>query len=201
MRHGGEPARGDRAELLVEGRGIGREVDEEVAVPRRGRGGVQRVVAPIEVRHLVHVRRGEEAPVEAVRPGMVRALDAVDERAVGGGAEPRAAVPAEVVEGAWAAFAVADDDEALARELAHHEPSGVADLLVAPHRHPAAEEEALEILAEDVRVRVVAGRQRARGRRQGLAGFLLHAGISCGPNLRPMIQLDAGVHTGLRPSS
>ena len=66
---------------------------------------VQRVVLLAEVRHFVHVRRADQPAVEIVGPGVIRTLDAAGERPARLGAQPRAAVPADVVERVHAARA------------------------------------------------------------------------------------------------
>ena len=75
----------------------GRKVDEDVAVPRFARNASKRKVCAIEALDLVHLRRRQQAAVEAVGPRVIRALDAAGKRAGRLGAEPRAAMPADVV--------------------------------------------------------------------------------------------------------
>ena len=47
-----------------------------MAVPRICVDGMERVIVLPEMRDFVHVRRADEAAVEAVGPGVIRALDA-----------------------------------------------------------------------------------------------------------------------------
>ena len=152
---------GKRAELRLERRGLRIEIDEDVPVPQRGADPVQRVVGLAEVRHFVHVRRADQAAVEVVGPGVIRALDAAGERAVRLGAQLRAAVPADVVERVDGGRAAGDDDP-LAEQLADEEVSRVPDLLGAPGAHPHAREQPLHLAVEARPVDVVARRQRAR---------------------------------------
>ena len=97
-----------------------RQRREHVAVPDVDVDGAERDVVLAESRRAVHVRRRDEAAVEAVGPGVIRALDALGEVALRLGAQPGAAMPAHVVEPAEPAAAVARDDDAFAGDLAQH---------------------------------------------------------------------------------
>ena len=67
---------------------------------RLGRDGMERVIFLAEVRQVVHLGRGDEPAGEVVGPGVVGAADQAREAPLIRLAEPRAAVAADVVEGA-----------------------------------------------------------------------------------------------------
>ena len=64
-----------RRQRLGEGHRVGGEVDEEEALPLGERHRVQRVVGAVEAGDVLHVGRRAQRAVEAVGPGVVRALD------------------------------------------------------------------------------------------------------------------------------
>ena len=86
-------------------------VDADLAEP---------VFGALELLVLVHVGRRQEAPVEVVRPGVVRALHGLAQAAAAGlGVEdPRSPMGADVVEGPEGAVAVPDDEDRLAGDVA-----------------------------------------------------------------------------------
>src|SRR6266508_1048523 len=151
----GQPAecRRERRRALV-------GVDEQERAPcleaKRQEGELGRVEAGLALR----AGRGPKGAVEAVRPGVIRALDgrlaavALDEE--------RAAVAADVEEGAEPVVRAHDEDrhvagprgKALSRLLG---PPGVADVLPRPAK------DALLLPAQHLRIGVPAPRQGARG--------------------------------------
>ena len=131
---------------------------------------VQRIVVLPEVRDLLHVRRADQPPVEIVGPRVIRTLDAAGERPLELGAQPGAAMTADVVERVDAPGRRARDDDALAEELADEElaradrpaRSRPAQTHIRPNRPPSPR---LKYAAIDV----VRGRQRSRARRHHVA--------------------------------
>ena len=87
------------ASALLEGHRVGVEVHEHEALPDGDgdRPQAERVAVDLV---LGDVRRADQAAVEGVRPGVVGALDGALHASRGLVAEPRAAVPADVVEAA-----------------------------------------------------------------------------------------------------
>ena len=131
-----------------------------MAVPHVHVHRAERDVVLAEARRAVHVRRGDEPAVEAVRPRVIRTLDALGEMALGLGAQPGAAMPAHVVEAAEPAAAVARDDDAFAGDVAQHVVARRGQVLDARDTHPHVAEEP-RLLAREVRaVGVVRRRQR-----------------------------------------
>ena len=110
------PVLDEVAELVAQRRGRPVEVEEDEALPGVEADRRQAVVLEREVVEVVGVLGPDERAVEVVDPGVVRALEADDlaARLLGHG---RAAVAADVVEGAQHAVAAADDDERVVVEL------------------------------------------------------------------------------------
>jgi hypothetical protein len=123
---------------------------------------LQRVVRLLEVRHLVHVRRADQPAVEIVGPRVIRALDAAGELPGGLVADARAAVAADVVEGADLAGGVARDDDVVAVQLADEVLAGALRLFRSAGVEPHRPEESIELRLQQRRLRVVARRQRPR---------------------------------------
>src|SRR5690349_15959277 len=98
----------------------------------------QRIVSLPEVRHLLHVGGADQAAFEVIRPGVVRALDASRKQALRLGAQPRAAMPADVVKGMHTSRRRARDDQAFAQDLPREELPRPFDLLEAPGTNPHA---------------------------------------------------------------
>src|SRR6266550_3363631 len=86
-------------------------------------------------------------------------------------AQPGAAVPAHVIEGARHAVLPPHHENALARDRPHDVSPGRVQLGGAPGAHPAPREDPLLLLAVDRGVDVVAARQRALSLLVGLRGF------------------------------
>src|SRR5207253_6975034 len=89
---------GKIAELGSKRRRIRGQVEKDVAIPGVSGDAVQRIVLETESGDIVHVRRADQPAVEIVGPRVVRTLDAARERPFRTGAEPCAAMAADVVE-------------------------------------------------------------------------------------------------------
>ena len=160
--------RGDRLGAVGERRheralrAAGRHVHEHEPGVVVDRDVVQRVVGPVEVLVFLHVGRADQLSVQVERPRVVRAderlahalgaLDVVEEL--------RAAVAADVVEGAQLAGVVAHDEDRLARDVAHDVVAGVRDLLGAPDADPLAPPDLLALVLPDLGARVVGAAER-----------------------------------------
>ena len=147
------------------------EVEEEVSVPDLDRDAVQGKVLLLEMRHFVHVRRPDEAPIEAVGPRVVRALDAAGELAGRLRAESRAAMPTDVVEGVHASVRRSRDDDAVARHVAEDELAGACDFLGPASADPHRTKQRIELAFEVGRVGVERCRQRGRSSGHDVARF------------------------------
>ena len=90
---------------------------------------------------------------------MVGALDLAGETPNRLSAQARAAMPADVVEGADAVFRVAQNEDALSAELDHEVVAGLLQLLDTPRVKPEIEVDALELALEVSRIGVVPGAQ------------------------------------------
>ena len=151
---------GERADLILEGRRAGREVRKDMTVPHVHLHRAQRDVVLAEAWRAVHVRRGDEPAVQAVRPRVIRTLDALGEMALGLRAQPGAPMPAHVVEAAEPAAGVPRDDHAFAGDVAQHVVARGRQVLDARDTDPHVAEKP-RLLAREVRaVGVVLGRQR-----------------------------------------
>src|ERR1700690_3152149 len=98
-----------------------------------------------------------EAPVESVGPTVIAALDPSGEMSFGAGADACTAMPAYVEERPHRATPVTSNDDAFARDLAHKIVARRGNLVSAPGADPRIAIEALEFIAEEIRVGVVAG--------------------------------------------
>jgi hypothetical protein len=148
---------------------VGRQGDEDVPVPDVRLHPVERVVFLPEVRHLLHVRRADQAAVQSVGPGVVRALNAAGELARGVGAQPGAAMAADVVERLHGAGRAARDDQALAEHLSNEELTRRLDLFEPPGANPVPREQPIHLDPEAGFVDVEHGRQRGRAVRHDIA--------------------------------
>src|SRR2546430_2295986 len=165
-----EPA-DERRERLGERLGVRREVDHEEPLPLGERRGAERVVLLVEAFHLAHVGGADELAVEGVGPGVVGALDRLGQAAAPLLAQPRPPVAADVVMRPQRAALVAQHDHALARDLGEEVVPGLGELRGAAHAHPAASEDPLRLLREDLGRRVVPSRQGARALPVHLGGL------------------------------
>ena len=139
-----------------------RQVYEDVAVPL-GRGDAAEAVLPqVESDDLLHERRGAQRAVEAVGPGVVRALDAAGQASAVLAAQERAAVPAGVVERGDVALLVAQHDQVHAGEAHQEVAAGRVERLRPSGVEPHVVVNRVELAAEELRVGVVARRQRPR---------------------------------------
>ena len=152
MRRSGEAvafeARRESAERFGERpRPAAGQVHEHEAAPARDRDREQGELLEREVRRRHPPRRGDQAPVEVVRPGVIGADDAAArERTLLRGAENRAAMTAGVVESAQAAVLRAQDDDRLRPDRDDAVVAGRRDLLLARDGDPAGVPERLQLL-------------------------------------------------------
>ena len=91
---------------------------------------------------------------------MVRAADEALDAALARGQQPRAAVAADVVEGAQLTGAVAHDEQRPARHLGCQDVAGLAQLRDAADRDPARREDPLALEGEELVGAIRVGRQR-----------------------------------------
>src|SRR5205807_6298587 len=108
---------------------------------------------------------------EGVGPGVVRTLDRLGEAAAPLLAQPRPTVAADIVMRPQRAALVAQHDHALARDVGQEVVPGLGELRGAAHAHPAAREDPLRLLREDLGRRVVPPRQGARALPVHLGGL------------------------------
>jgi len=129
-----------------------------MSVPDLAARAVQRVLVLAEAGR--HMRRRQQAALQIVGPVVIRALDAIDEVALGLLAEPRAAMAADVEERVHGARPVSRDDDAFVAERAREVVAGARNLIGAAGADPAPEVEARELGAIEVRVGVEPAGQR-----------------------------------------
>ncbi len=153
------------------------EVEKEMSVPNLDRHAVQGIVLFPEMRHLVHVRRSDEAPVEAVGPRMVGALDAPGELAGRVGAEACTAMAADVVEGVDTPVRRSRDDDAVARHVTEDELAGRSTSSARPAQIHIERKSASSSRSKYAAVGVERRRQRARACGHDVARFDDHVGV------------------------
>src|SRR5688500_11771302 len=118
------------------------------------------VVALVEALDLLHVRRAGQPAVEPIRPGVIRTLDRLREAPTRRLAQPRPAMPADVVERANGPGAITKHDDALAGDVGEHVRARFGDALLTRDANPFAREDAIAFVGEDVGRRIVAARER-----------------------------------------
>src|SRR5687768_17184222 len=104
---------------------------------------MQPPLALVEPGRILHVRRAKQSAVEGIRPGVIGALDAAAESPGRSLAEPRAAMPAGVVQCVHPPVAIPHDHEALAGDLDATERARVRELARAPDARPVSREDGL----------------------------------------------------------
>src|SRR5579863_2244756 len=161
-----------------ERRRLRREVQEDETLPDLERHWMQRIVRAVEARHLFHVGSGAQGAVEAIGPGVVRALDGRAERRRALLAKAAAAVAAVVVESAQLPRqllgplgAFAQDDHALVAELEKQAAAGGGELRDVAGQQPGPREDALALDAKNLLGgKVLAGESVLARRRARLHG-------------------------------
>ena len=156
---GGRDELGQLAEVLGERRRVGVRVDEDERPQASTCTGTQPELGLVEAGLALGARRGAERAVEAVGPGVVRALERLAPPLAL--ADERAAVAADVQERAERAFLVAHDDDRHAARVAGEERARLGDLIGAARVLPGAPEDPLPLEPEHVRIRVPVERERA----------------------------------------
>src|SRR6185503_19318527 len=116
-----------------------------------------------------HVRGAHERAVEAVGPGMVRALDPTGEVSGAGLAESRPTVPADVEESAEPIVLAPDEDEALARGFEKRVIAGRRQSVRPAGAEPALGEDGPRFAREDLRRNVVLAGERRHRLREDVA--------------------------------
>ncbi len=136
------------------------EAEEDEALPLGDRRRNERVVGLVEPGDVVHVGGPEQRAVEPVGPGVIRALDPAGEMAAPVLAEPRAAVAADVEEGAELPVLAADEDEALAGRVEERVVSRGRQGVRAARAEPPLRKDRPGLAREDLRRDVVLARKR-----------------------------------------
>src|SRR5262245_16845773 len=103
---------------------------------------------------LPEVRGPDEAPVEGIGPGMVRATHGALEASFLAGAQTGPAVPADVVEGAQATLAIAQDENALLADPQGEIIAGLPEPFLPSGAQPGATEDLLPLALQDIRVAI-----------------------------------------------
>ena len=158
---------GNAVEVVLERLGVRVRVDEEERAPGLEPQRHEAELVLVDPAFLVAARRGDEAAVEAVRPGVVRALERLaPARAL---ADERAPMAADVEERAQLVLLVADEDDGDVADPGRRERARLGHVARVADVLPRAAEDALALELEHGRVRVPAPRQgpdvdRAHGR-------------------------------------
>src|SRR6516225_1895566 len=118
-------------------------MQKDMAIPNFGLDLAQRKVLALET-GCIHVRCAKQTAVQTVSPAVVRALDAFSETALGLSAHPRATMPADIVEGAQQAAAIAHDNQTFAGKFAEEIVARIGYRFGAPHADPTSAEEVFD---------------------------------------------------------
>ena len=147
---------------------IPRHLAEIVEERRRLRveGGEQQPLVIVELRHrhetpalalqfvvigLLQIRHADQLAVIAVGPAVIGAAEA-GRIAVIGSAQPVAAMPADIEEGAYHSIGAAHYQDGVFTHIGREEIAGFGDLALMAQKEPAAGEDALQFLAVDLRL-------------------------------------------------
>ena len=147
------------SEVLRERRRVGVRVDEHERSPGFHLDRHEPELRLVEAGLALRARRGAERAVEAVGPGVVRALERLALPLAL--ADERAAVAADVQERAERRLLVADDHDRHSPRVAGEERAGLVDLISAACVLPRAPEDPLPLEPEHVRIRVPVEGKRA----------------------------------------
>lgn len=139
-----------------------------MAVPDFRGDFVQRVIFAAKIGFL-HVGSADERTVERIGPAVVGTLDASGKSAFGDFAKARAAVAADIVVGTDFAGGVARDDDTFPCDLAEEIIAGAGDLSGATCANPSLAKKAIQFVAEQFRVGVIAP-GKSHGPRCSLSG-------------------------------
>src|ERR1700730_13285508 len=104
----------------------------------------------IKTLHLVHVRRADQPPVEAIGPSMIRTLNR-GRVAILFLAQPRPAVTADVVESAHPCLLIANTNQTFTGHLLDEIIPSFGNLTLMPDEHPLAGEDFLLFLCKNLR--------------------------------------------------
>jgi len=126
-----------------------------VAVPDVSMNAIEGIIFAAEA--VVGVRSADQAAIESVGPTVIAALDPAGEMSFGGGADAGTAVPAHIEKRPQRVTRVTSNDDAFVRNLAQKIVAGRRDLVGASGADPGLAVEALELVAEEIGVSVVAG--------------------------------------------
>ena len=151
----GQPVRPEiglhqRAERREVGRLVG-QADEDIAADALAGDRLQPVVALVEA--VSHLAGEEQGAVEVVGP-LVIGTDEPRRGALVGRADAAAAMAAGIVEGADAAFAVANDHHRVGADLHGEEAAGTGDLAVVADEEPVAVPDQFHVELEEAGVGV-----------------------------------------------
>ena len=112
------------------------------------------VARGVQPREAVPVGHADEAPVEAVGPGVIGTGDAAAAVAARTVEQPRGAMPADVMESAHRAILAAQHQHRLPEELEGVEVPRLRHVAQVAHELPAAAEDAIALALEEFRIPV-----------------------------------------------
>src|ERR1700694_1883447 len=138
-----------RRENFCERFGVGRKIDEEKALPAGKRHWFERPLRLIEALDFLHVARGRQRSVQAIGPGVVWARDGTRKLALRLSADARAAMPADLVEGAHFCISSAHDYDGVVSTVGQKIVAGCGDLLFATDAQPMSRKDMLGLAAKN----------------------------------------------------
>ncbi len=136
-------------DLLGEGRWALGQADEHQPARNPHVDPVQAVCVAVESRDLVHARGEHQGALQVIGPGVIGTADAVAQLALPLAAQPRAAMPAEIVEGRDPIGGRSDHEDAFSGDLGQDKTSRLGDLLFPADADPVLGEDLLPLEIED----------------------------------------------------
>src|SRR5437899_9577045 len=110
---------------------------------------MQRIVRLIKARDIIHVRRADQSSIQSVRPSVIGTLNS-HRPSVSVFDESASAVAAHIVKPADGGAFIADNDQALARDLCSKVITGLRDLTLMPDQPPLPGKNLLLLLSENL---------------------------------------------------
>src|SRR5437016_9999952 len=146
--------------MLGEGNWLGREINEDVAVPDFGGDPIKRIVSLTKTTYFFHVRRPQQRAIQLVGPGVVSTLNAAVECACLFLAQQGATMPADIMKSSDATLIVTHNDDAGIGNAPEKIVARIRNLLRASGTQPHIEVDGLYLVLKMIRIRVVSLRKR-----------------------------------------
>jgi hypothetical protein len=149
----GGQERGERIEILLEGRGVRTEADPHESTPAVDPHPAQPHVRRDRV-ELLTIDDFDERSVQVVAPGVIATTDAALGETAGALSQPGAAVETGVVEGSDGLGVGADDEDGLVADEVLAEVADVGDLLLPAGHLPDTGPQSFELQGRELGARI-----------------------------------------------